>query len=681
MDDYINVGACAIRTKVGDFDHNVTLIKSAITKADDAGVNILNLPELAITGYGLLDLFLSPDIHDMAQDALRSIVNFVTRNTTHLVVCVGMPVLLEGGQLYNGVAVISSNKGLQGITCKKNLALNGIHYESRWFKPWQDGFTYQSAKYNTIIGDLTYNVNGIKFGFEICEDSWVPNRAARQLYDRHVDIILNPSASHFAIGKYNTRKQFVKEGSRAFGAVYVYSNLAGNEEGQAIYDAGCMIASAGEIINQGKRLSFEDVDLIVSCIDVVANRVMRQQSSQQIDLTQSQKNTIELGNVLSLPLDKKAPSNTYQAFWEQGDDEQLIEASYAMAIGFFDWQNIYGLNGSVVSLSGGADSSITASIVYLGNILAYKELGHNGFIKRMRESGHDFDYKNLVGEELIKNVVMKEMLVTVYQGTKNSSNTTKNAAKTLGEYLGAVHVDWTIDDNVESYVGKYEQAFERKLSWETDDISLQNIQARSRAPGAWLIANIQNKSLLCTSCLTESGVGYTTLGGDLSGGLALISGVYKSRILAINEFLAFKGIPDAEGGCILIEGMQPVVKLKPSAELRPEEQTDEDDLMPFDILESIITVNIKEHRMPLGILKKLSRDERFTRYNLTELGKLIEKMFTLYGRSQIKRHQVPAGLHIEEESLDPKTFSKVPLMNHWVKCQLVKMHEYVKLHR
>ncbi len=55
-----------------------------------------------------------------------------------------------------------------------------------------------------------------------------------------IDLILNPSASHFAFGKLEVRKRFVLEGSRAFGVSYVYANLLGNEAGRAIYDGGAL---------------------------------------------------------------------------------------------------------------------------------------------------------------------------------------------------------------------------------------------------------------------------------------------------------------------------------------------------------------------------------------------------------------------------------------------------------
>ena len=65
-----------------------------------------------------------------------------------------------------------------------------------------------------------------------------PRRPGSDLALAGTDIILNPSASHFAFGKFEVRKRMVIEGSRAFNVSYVYTNLMGNEAGRVIYDGG-----------------------------------------------------------------------------------------------------------------------------------------------------------------------------------------------------------------------------------------------------------------------------------------------------------------------------------------------------------------------------------------------------------------------------------------------------------
>src|SRR5208337_215641 len=147
--------------------------------------------------------------------------------------------------------------------------------EPRWFKPWPQNVrdTIQLAGQEYAIGDLVFDCGGIKIGFEICEDAWVAGRPGGGMAPQGVDIILNPSASHFAFGKIDVRKRLVIEGSRAFHVGYVYANLLGNEAGRVIYDGGALIASGGRLLAAGPRLSFAPRHVTSAVIDVTANRM------------------------------------------------------------------------------------------------------------------------------------------------------------------------------------------------------------------------------------------------------------------------------------------------------------------------------------------------------------------------------------------------------------------------
>src|SRR4029077_20963204 len=179
---------------------------------------------------------------------------------------------------YNAAALLVDGK-LAGFVAKQFLAGDGIHYEPRWFKAWPAGevdVLERTAPDGSIhrfpIGDLLFDVGDIRVGFEICEDAWVANRPGTDLSLRGADILLNPSASHFAFGKFAVRQRFVIEGSRAFGVAYLYANLMGNEAGRVIYDGGGLIASAGELLARGRRFSFHDVELTSALVDIDTNR-------------------------------------------------------------------------------------------------------------------------------------------------------------------------------------------------------------------------------------------------------------------------------------------------------------------------------------------------------------------------------------------------------------------------
>ena len=73
---------------------------------------------------------------------------------------------------------------------------------------------------------------------------------------------------------------------------------------------------------------------------------------------------------------------------------------------------------------------------------------------------------------------------------------------------------------VESYMQTIERLVQEKLDHNKHDIALQNIQARSRAPLAWFLANLKGSLLLCTANRSEIAVGYSTMDGDTAGGLA-----------------------------------------------------------------------------------------------------------------------------------------------------------------
>src|SRR5262249_48093649 len=176
--------------------------------------------------------------------------------------------VFESG-VYNCAALACDGR-LLGIVAKQHLAGDGIHYEPRWFRRWPAGVvgSVEVDGEQIPIGDLLFDCGGIRIGFEICRDAWVADRTGAHLARRGADILLNPSASHFAFAKQQIRERFVLEGSRAFCVSYAYANLLGNEAGRAIYDGGTLIASGGAMFVRGPRFSFAHCVLTPAAIDV-----------------------------------------------------------------------------------------------------------------------------------------------------------------------------------------------------------------------------------------------------------------------------------------------------------------------------------------------------------------------------------------------------------------------------
>jgi len=598
----LKIGGATVNQIPFDWENNTNNIIEAIQEALRQEIGLLCLPELCVTGYGCEDVFLSDWLPARAWSELIKI----RAHCENITVAIGLPIRIAG-VTYNGACVISDKKIL-GISLKQYLARDGVHYEPRWFDAWPANQTSEITRdgEKISIGDLIYEVRGIRFGFEICEDAWrKDNRPGYRLYERGVDLILNPSASHYAILKSLLREEeVVVEGSRNFKCVYVFANLLGNEAGRIIYDGDIIIGQKGKLIAVNKRLSFKNFNVLGTEVDFD-------------NPDQSQ---------VVLPTDNK---------------EKNEELAQAVALGLFDYLRKSKAKGFVLSLSGGADSSSCAIMVAEMVKRGSKELGWEKFNAAVGIDKSITDWKEAVGE----------LLTCAYQGTRNSSTDTLNAARELALSIGAGFHHWTIDEEVSSYTQKIENAVGRKLHWDADDITLQNIQARTRSPIIWMLANIKRAVLLTTSNRSEGAVGYATMDGDTSGSFAPIAGLSKVFIL---QWLKW-----AEP-TLHHTGLRFTNSLEPTAELRPlsRHQTDESDLMPYKVLLEIEKNALIDRKSPVEVFQAMCGA-----YEPSVLKGYIRKYFRLWSANQWKRERLAPSLHLDDWNVDPRTWCRFPILS------------------
>lgn len=633
---FIKVGAACLNQTPLDWTGNKDRILKAVNLAKSQGVTLLCLPELCITGYGCEDFFHSPEVSTLAFAVLQDILQQAPQD---IAFCVGLPVVYFGA-VYNTVAVIQ-NGMLQCLVAKQHLAGDGVHYEPRWFKPWP------KDKVDTIqgthIGDVVLDFSGILVGFEICEDAWVADRPGASLARRGVDIILNPSASHFTLGKNQTRRQFITAATRAFKVTYVYANLLGNEAGRLIYDGDCIIAGGpeGDILSEGPRLKLTDVELTTAVIDTERTRVSKLSSASFSPEFQ--------GTIISC----FKLSNCWEALSQKAQPETLSEFEEfeaAVPLGLWDYLLKSHSKGFVISLSGGADSTVCAYLVRLA------------FTRALLTHGSE------IVETLLGTSDFSEVLTCVYQKTRNSSEQSLLAAQAVAKDIGCKFIVLDVDSLVQSYTETVSQGLGRTPTWETDDIALQNIQARVRAPGVWMLANLENKLLLTTSNRSEAAVGYCTMDGDTAGSLAPIAGVSKTFLL---QWLKSDSLQT------MFPSVHCVIALKPSAELRPGQgQTDETDLMPYDVLDAIETEAISNKRPPLQTYIIVSN--LFPEVVSEELLGWVETFFRLWFRNQWKREKLPLSFQIAARSLDPRTWCKTPILSAGYTEELAMLRDMVE---
>lgn len=641
------VASAALNQTPLDWDGNVARIREALRRAKQGGAKVVCLPELCVTGYGCEDAFHSSGVLAEALDTVAALAS----DTKGIAAAVGLPLEVHGA-VYSAVALLVDGR-VAGFVCKQHLAGDGIHYEPRWFKPWPKRVVSSVTVRGKAVpvGDLIFDLGGVRIGFEICEDAWVAERPGIDLARHGVDIILNSSASPFSFGKFEVRKRFVLEGSRACGVSYVYSNLLGCEAGRIIYDGGALISSHGELVAQGRRLSFEDVEVVLGVVDVERSRLMRRRQASFRPALDAGERLVTLP-AFSLTTKKQAPTSAPEA-WECSPVLKHEEFARAEMLGLFDYMRKSKSEGFVVSLSGGVDSSAASCLVSLMVKHGVAQLGLPGFKKKL---SHVQGIASLKGEAALT----KRLLACVYQASENSSKETRDAARAVAKEIGAEFFEISIA----GLVGEYEQLISTatgvRLSWKEHDIARQNIQARVRSPAVWLLTNLRRALLLSTSNRSEAAVGYTTMDGDSSGGLSPLGGIDKAYLREWLSWLETHG-PSA---LTKFKTLRLVNVQAPTAELRPlkEKQTDEGDLMPYVVLDAIERLAIRDKLLPVAVHERLV-EQLQGRYAPRDLARWVERFFTLWSRNQWKRERYAPSFHLDDENLDPKTWCRFPILS------------------
>ena len=607
----IKVAGAALNQIPIHWKNNIENIGNAIKMAKSDGVDILCLPELCLTGYGCEDLFLSEWLPEKAVSLISKILPL----TDNIAVSIGLPIGLER-KTYNCIAVLKNGE-IIGITAKQFLANDGVHYEPRWFTAWEPAkvIDIEIGGEKIPFGDLTYDLFGVRTGFEICEDAWRPDRPACRMIDKNVQLILNPSASHFAFGKSYTRERLVIESSKKFSCYYIYANLLGNEAGRMIYDGEIVIAGHGQLLHFNNKLSFKDVNLVSTEID---------------------------------PNDQN-PIPNFPSIPKEDKNEIFVQAE---AIALFDYMRKSHSNGFVLSLSGGADSSTCAILVAEMVRRSIHEIGLKESMDKLNMHHLYEKCKSLTVEDQRKFIV-SQLLHCAYQGTINSSVETLESAKKLANEIGATFNHWLIDDEVTSYSTKIQEVIQRPLDWEKDDLAMQNIQSRARSPIIWMLANIKHALLLVTSNRSEGDVGYATMDGDTSGSIAPIA--------AVDKYFILNWLVWAEKN-LGYRSLYHVNNLNPTAELRPLEksQTDEEDLMPYRVIIEIEKLAIRDKRSPVEIFKML-KDRDLENSEILKVH--IKKFFSLWCRNQWKRERTAPAFHLDDFNVDPRTWCRFPILS------------------
>ena len=271
--------------------------------------------------------------------------------------------------------------------------------------------------------------------------------------------------------------------------------------------------------------------------------------------------------------------------------EDRFESIYhAMMLGLKDYVNKNRFPGVVLGLSGGIDSALSAAVAV-----------------------------DALGADRVRCVMMPSRYTS-----KDSLDDAKECAKLLGAQYETIPI--------ESAVDAFASSLQSTFAGRAIDTTEENVQSRIRGVILMAISNKFGPMVLTTGNKSEMSVGYATLYGDMCGGYNVLKDVYKTDVFRLSHWRNAQHPKNAMGpkGCVIPER---IITKPPSAELR-ENQTDQDSLPPYEILDGILRCLVEEEMSFEDIVAK--------GYEAATI-KRVEQLLYL---SEYKRRQAPPGVKI-----------------------------------
>ncbi|HKQ56431.1 MAG TPA: NAD(+) synthase, partial [Candidatus Eisenbacteria bacterium] len=229
-------------------------------------------------------------------------------------------------------------------------------------------------------------------------------------------------------------------------------------------------------------------------------------------------------------------------------------------------------------------------------------------------------------------------VVSVMMPSTYTSGASKEDAEALARALGIRYYAIPIQETFEAA----QRALAPAFTGQAPDTTEENLQARIRGNSLMALSNKYGWLVLTTGNKSEISTGYSTLYGDMAGGFAVLKDVYKTMVYQLAQHRNRRSAPPVIPERILTR--------PPSAELKPD-QTDQDTLPPYDVLDPILKFYVEEDRSVKEIAG-LGYDEA-----------MVRRVVDLVDRSEYKRRQSPPGIKIS-----PRAFGKdrrLPITNRW----------------
>ena len=559
----MKIALVQINPVIGDFAYNSARIMSWAARARSKGCDLAVFPELCLCGYPPQDLLERPAFIAQHDKALQTLIPKVSGIA---IICGHLEKHTDstGKPLHNSASLIADGRLLFSAQ-KRLLPTYDVFDEARYFEP---GRRSRSFEYK-----------GLRLGITVCEDIWNDKGSFPQhLYatdpvgdlvssgnsgGRGIDLLVNISASPFQIDKETVKHEIFTGVCMNNNLPLIYVNQVGGQD-SLLFDGWSMaMDSGGRVIARAERFM---EDMVVVDTDTWQGNLHGEQTPEVRDR-------------------EKETGRPEMSLQEAG----TVYA--ALVMGVRDYAAKCGFSKGVVGLSGGIDSAVTCAIAC-----------------------EAFGAENVLGVAMPSPYTSAESIEDAEQLAGN-----------LGcrfEVIGISSVFSALKQSLAPIFSTSESSATADV-----DITEQNMQARIRGNLLMALSNKYGSLLLSTGNKSETAVGYCTLYGDMSGGLAVISDVPKLLVYKLAQYINRdrETIPAR------------IIEKPPSAELAPN-QLDQDDLPPYDVLDPILTAYLEQN---LSVAEIAARG--FERHIVQDVVRRIRI-------NEYKRKQAPLGLKVSSKA-------------------------------
>ena len=614
---YVRVAAAVPRVHIADAQRNAEGALKIMEDAFKEGVEIVVMPELSLVGYTCGDMVLQNKLLSDAERALAWLMQQTEEIPT--IGIVGLPVVFAD-RLYNCAAIFGQGV-LWGIVPKSYIPNYGEFSELRW---WVSGYSIKDrmirfAGQEVPFGsDLLFDIHGVEFGVEICEDMWVPVPPSSMQAVQGAKLLFNLSASPESVCKHDYLISLIAEQSSRTMSAYVYASSGHGESSSDLVFAGnAVIAELGRVLGVSERFVRND-RMVIADIDVeyISTRRTARNTFYYPEAPEMRVVEVDVDEILYQGDVRRHIEPLY--FVPEDEAARDIHCREVFAIqsaGLAQRLEHTGCKNVVMGISGGLDSTLALLAV----CDTYDLLG--------------LDRKGIIG-------------VTM-PGFGTSDRTYQNALVMMRE-LGCTLREISIKDACEQHFKDI------GLNAEERSVAYENSQARERTQILMDVANMCGGMVVGTGDMSELALGWATYNGDQMSMYGINSSVPKTLVRYMVEWYAKNR---AEGD--LQRSLLDVVDTPVSPELLPTNEDDtiaqktEDLVGPYDLHDFFLYCTLRRRYAPakIAMLAGLAFEDV---YDKATIIKWLKVFFRRFFSQQFKRSAMPDGPKVGAVGLSPR---------------------------